>query len=78
MTLRCLLNLWRFIDLYVSIYNITNIVASLCREIPEISRKVIVKELDATYDINNNIDKKNLIVPLGVKPVLTTEGFIFL
>ncbi|EOX0647719.1 TPA: hypothetical protein SLE68_001558 [Morganella morganii] len=65
-------------DLYVSIYNITNIVASLCREISEISRKVIVKELDETYDINNNIDKKNLIVPLGVKPVLTTEGFIFL
>lgn len=65
-------------DLYTSIYNVTNIVASLCRDIPELYSKKIIQELDETYDTNNNIGKYNLTVPLGVNPVLTTKGFIFL
>ncbi|HEK0666395.1 TPA: hypothetical protein SMP26_001887 [Proteus mirabilis] len=65
-------------DLYSSIYNVTNIISNICRDIPELCIKPIIKNLDATYDIKNNIEKKNLICPLGVKPVLTTKGFIFL
>lgn len=65
-------------DLYTAIYNVTNIVATVCRNIPELSNKNVIKELDETYDINNNIEKYNLTVPLGVNPVLTTKGFIFL
>lgn len=65
-------------DLYTSIYNITNIIASLCRNIPELGDKKIIQELDDTYNVENNISKKNIIIPLGLNPVLTTKGFIFL
>lgn len=65
-------------DLYTSIYNITNIIASVCRDIPELCSKEVIQELDETYDIQNNIGKYNLTIPLGVNPLLTTKGFIFL
>lgn len=65
-------------DLYTSIYNISNIIASLCRSIPDLCNRTIIQKLDDTYDINNNIGKYNLTVPLGVTPVLTTRGFILL
>lgn len=65
-------------DLYTSIYNFTNIIASLCRGIPELSNRDIIQNLDTTYDVESNIDKYNLTVPFGVRPMLTTKGFIFL
>jgi len=65
-------------DLYVPIYNVTNIIASVCRDIPELFDKPIIQKLGCDYDIDNNIEKYNLTVPLGVRPVLTTKGFIFL
>ncbi|MNN34457.1 hypothetical protein D3C81_1482630 [compost metagenome] len=64
--------------MYVPIYNITNIVASRCRTVPELANKPIVAGLDSTYDIDNNIGNENMTVPLGMTPVLTTKGFIFL
>lgn len=65
-------------DLYTSIYNVTNIIASLCRDIPELCEREVILDLDETYDVENNIGKYNLTVPLGVRPLLTTKGFIFL
>ncbi|MEB8014815.1 hypothetical protein [Citrobacter braakii] len=65
-------------DLYIPIYNITNIVASRCRTVPELADKSIVAGLDRTYDIDNNIGNENMTVRLGMTPVLTTKGFIFL
>ncbi|WP_157968041.1 hypothetical protein [Edaphovirga cremea] len=65
-------------DLYTSIYNVANIIASHCRNIPELCNREITLELDETYDEANNIVKYNLTVPLGVRPLLTTKGFIFL
>lgn len=65
-------------DLYTSIYNLTNIIASLCRDIPELCNREVILGLGDTYDEENNIGKYNLTVPLGTRPLLTTKGFIFL
>lgn len=65
-------------DLYTSIYNLTNIIASLCRGIPDLCNREVILDLDDVYDEVNNIDKYNLTVPLGVRPLLTTKGFIFI
>ena len=49
-----------------------------CRDIPELCEREVILDLDETYDVENNIGKYNLTVPLGVRPLLTTKGFIFL
>lgn len=65
-------------DIYTSVYNITNIIASLCRDIPDLCNRVVILGLGDTYDVSNNIGKYNLTVPLGTRPLLTTKGFIFI
>lgn len=65
-------------DLYVAVYNITNIVASTCRESDALAGKKIITELDDTYDTENNIGPKNMITSLGLEPILTTKGYIFI
>lgn len=64
-------------DIYKSVYNITNVVADMCREIPEISQKDCVISLDDTYTVENNIGKYNLTCHAGDVPFLSTEGYIF-
>lgn len=64
-------------DLYKFVYNITNVIADVCREIPEISQKDCVLSLDDTYTVANNIGKFNLICHAGDVPFLSTEGYIF-
>lgn len=64
-------------DLYKSVYNITNVIADVCREIPELSQKDCVLSLDDTYTFENNIGKFNLICHAGDVPFLSTEGYIF-
>lgn len=65
-------------DLYVAVYNITNIVASTCREIDALAGKKIIIGLDDTYDLENNIGPENMITRLGIEPILTTKGYIFM
>lgn len=64
-------------DLFKCVYNITNVIADLCRGIPELSHKKCVLSLDDTYTSENNIGKFNLRCPAGVVPFLSTEGYIF-
>jgi hypothetical protein len=63
-------------DLYKCVYNITNFIADVCRETPELSQKKCVIFLDESYTSNNNIDKHNVYFHAGVIPFLTTEGYI--
>jgi hypothetical protein len=53
-------------------------VASTCREIDALSGKQIITELDDTYDLENNIGPENMITRLGIEPILTTKGYIFM
>lgn len=64
-------------DLFKCVYNITNEIADVCREIPEFSLKSCVLSLDSTYTSDNNIEKFNLHCHAGQVPFLTTEGYIF-
>lgn len=65
-------------DIYKCVYNITNIIADTCREIPELSIKACVTSLDETYTGSNNIEKNNLICHAGEVPFLSTEGYIII
>lgn len=64
-------------DLFKSVFNITNIVADVCREVPELAQKKCVNLLDASYISGNNINKLNLLCHAGNVPFLSTEGYIF-
>ncbi|WP_311781231.1 MULTISPECIES: hypothetical protein [Pantoea] len=65
------------LDLFKYIYNITNIIADVCRETPEFSLKKCVLSLDSTYTSDNNIGKFNLHCHAGNVQSLSTEGYIF-
>ncbi|MBA0157224.1 hypothetical protein [Pectobacterium versatile] len=65
-------------DIYKCVYNITNIIADICRDIPELSIKECITTLDETYTSANNIDKLNLFCHAGEVPFLTTEGYIII
>jgi len=64
-------------DLFKCVYNITNVIADMCRETPEFSQKQCVLSLDSTYTSDNNIGKFNLYCHAGNVPFLSTEGYIF-
>ncbi|CNF61856.1 Uncharacterised protein [Yersinia similis] len=63
-------------DIYKCVYNITNIIADICRDIAELSLKECIINLDETYTSENNIDKLNISCHAGEVPFLTTEGYI--
>lgn len=65
-------------DLYKSVYNITNIVADICRKRDEFAIKKCVQELEKEYTEINNIPKENILLLAGSPPpLLTTQGFVF-
>ncbi|OUI70135.1 hypothetical protein AZZ99_004458 [Serratia marcescens] len=65
-------------DIYKCVYNITNIIADICRDIPELSVKECIISLDENYTSTNNIGKLNMYCHAGTVPFLTTEGFIII
>jgi len=64
-------------DLFKSVFNITNIVADVCREVDELENKKCVTSLGELYTSGNNISKLNLLCHAGNVPFLSTEGYIF-
>lgn len=65
-------------DLFKSVYNITNIVADICREREEFAMKRCIQELGKDYTEMNNIPKENMILlPGSPPPLLTTQGYVF-
>ncbi len=64
-------------DMYKFVYNITNIITEECYKIPELLDKNIIKDLDSSYAIKNNIEKFNMLCHPNHIPIITTEGLIF-
>lgn len=64
-------------DIFKFVYNISNIIADECRNIPELASKKVIEELDENYRADNNIPKHDLMVSPGVECILTTQGYIF-
>lgn len=64
-------------DLFKFVYNISNIIADECRDIPNLGSKTVIKELDESYRADNNIPKYDLMIRPGLECILTTEGYIF-
>lgn len=64
-------------DIFKYIYNITNVIADLCREIPDLALKEVVKNLDESFTQDNNIQKNDIITILGRTPIVTTQGYIY-
>lgn len=65
-------------DIYKSVYNISNIIADLCKSIEEIAYKNCIVELDDSFTELNNIEREDLVFLPGKTPILTTEGYIFI
>ncbi len=64
-------------DMYKFIYNISNIIADLCRDIPELRDKAVIRNLDDSYSTANNIGKWDVFTPPSKVPITTTEGFVY-
>jgi len=64
-------------DLFKFVYNISNIIADTCRNIPELASKKVINDLDEGYRKDNNIPKYDLMINSGAKCILTTQGYIF-
>ena len=64
-------------DIFNFVYNISNVIADECRNIPDLGSKKVIKELCDSYRIDNNIPKYDLTIRPGVECILTTEGYIF-
>lgn len=64
-------------DIYKAVYNVTNIVADICRSIEDLAEKKCIRELDDGYTESNNIEKYDVYSLPGTPPsLLTTQGFI--
>lgn len=64
-------------DMYKFVYNMTNVIADKCREIPELQQKQVVQSLDSSYTVENNIGKYDLFCSPFNVPITTTEGFVY-
>ena len=64
-------------DLFKFVYNISNIIADECRNIPDLASKKVITDLDESYREDNNIPKYDLTIRTGVQCILTTQGYIF-
>lgn len=64
-------------DMYKFIYNITNIIADICRETTELSDKKIIQDLDGSYSSDNNMAKHDVLISPSKVPITTTEGFVY-
>lgn len=64
-------------DMYKFVYNMTNIIADKCREIPELQQKQVVQDLDLSYRIESNIGKYDVFCSASSVPITTTEGFVY-
>ncbi|MFG0242451.1 MAG: hypothetical protein ACF8R9_06695 [Phycisphaerales bacterium JB054] len=63
-------------DLFKAIYNVTNVVADICRETPSLCETAFVQQIDTTVTASNNLPKYCLTARAGVDPILTTRGFV--
>lgn len=64
-------------DIYKAVYNVTNIVADICRSIEILAEKKCIRDLDDGYTEINNIEKYDAYsLPGTTPPLLTTQGFI--
>lgn len=64
-------------DMYKFVFNITNIIADNCREIPELESKKVIQDLDLSYSAEMNIPKHDVYCSPFSVPITTTEGFIY-
>ncbi|HGY7000527.1 TPA: hypothetical protein ACNTPY_004954 [Escherichia coli] len=64
-------------DMYKFVFNITNIIADKCREIPELCEKKVIRDLDWSYRAENNIGKHDVFCSPSNVPITTTEGFVY-
>lgn len=64
-------------DIFKFVYNISNIIADECRNIPNLASKMVIKDLGETYCAYNNIPKYDLMIRPSIECILTTEGYIF-
>ena len=64
-------------DIFKYVYNITNIIADVLREIDAVSTKEVVMELDEAYSKNNCIPKFDIGMHVSNNMILTTEGYIY-
>lgn len=65
------------LDIYKFVFNITNIIADKCREIPELQEKKVVQDLDWSYSADNNIGKRDVFCSPFNVPITTMQGFIY-
>lgn len=64
-------------DIYKFIYNITNEISDICRNIDELCSKQVISNLDDSYTCTNNIEKNDLMCRASDVPALTTQGYVF-
>jgi hypothetical protein len=64
-------------DMFKYVYNITNIIADVLREIDVVSNKAVVLGLDKTYSRDNCIPKFDISGHASNNMLLTTEGYIY-
>ncbi|SDB53879.1 hypothetical protein SAMN03159382_04115 [Pseudomonas sp. NFACC23-1] len=64
-------------DIYKFVFNISNIIADKCRDIPELCEKKVIQELDSSYRAENNIGKYDVFCSPSNVPITTTEGFVY-
>lgn len=64
-------------DLFKCVYNVTNIIADICRH--RLSSEVFAEfpYVDDSFTSENNIGKWDLVVRPGSDPILTIRGYIF-
>lgn len=64
-------------DMYKFVFNVTNIIADKCRELPELHEKKVIQELDWSCRAENNIGKHDVFCSPSNVPITTTEGFVY-
>lgn len=64
-------------DMYKFVYNVTNIIADRCREIPELQQKQVIQVLEPSCCAENNIGKFDVFCSPSSVPITTTEGFVY-
>jgi hypothetical protein len=63
--------------MYKFVYNITNIIADRCREIPELQQKQVIQVLEPSCCAENNIGKYDVFCSPSSIPITTTDGFVY-
>ncbi len=64
-------------DIFKFVYNVSNIIADKCRNIDELSIKLLDLTIDDHYTERNNIPKSDIGSHAGTNIILTTEGYLF-